>query len=272
MNAQYYFDLVDKAYDAGSSEDIEKAIKNALRLCAEEYGKGSSIYASMLSELGGFYRGQTRYEESRVCFEEALTILKESCGEYSPDYATGINNLAGTYRLMGLYDEAKEAFIKCIDIYKKSVGERHILYASALNNFSLLYLDKGESRRAAELLDESLQILKLQPQLIDEYTTSLVNVAALYYMLKEYQKAEKNLLEAVYNYENKLGTQTPHYHAALNTLGLVCSAMERDKDALKYFEKSMEAARELYGPEHKEYKAAKINRDAALKAVGEEKQ
>lgn len=248
--------MVDAAYDSESLEGIEKGIKEAVRKSEEEFGTSNAIHASMLSELGGFYRGQTRYDESAECFLKACDILADVCGTDSPNYATVVNNLAGTYRLMKQYDKAEECFAKCLEIYKNSVGVNHILYSAGLNNLGLVCLDKKDTAGAASLFEKCSSILKNLPDARDEYATSLTNTASLYYQIGRYDEAEKNLIESIKMYEDELGTWSPHYHSSMNTLGLVYAAKEDYVKAREWFEKSAKAAKALYGEDHKEYKTA----------------
>jgi len=251
--------MVDNAYDSGNLETIENEIKKAVEMCEEEYGTQCVLYASMLSEMGGYYRGQRKFEESIDYFTRALNVLEQNAGKDSPDFATGLNNIAGTYRMMGEYNKAEAAFMQCLDIYEKTVGKNHVYYAAGLNNLALLALDQDDNEKAANLLQKCTDILKENPQARDEYATSLVNTASLYYNLRRFDDAQKNLQEAVKLYETELGTMTPHYHAAMNTLGLVYREKEKYEEAKMWFGKSMEAAKKLYGENHPEYLEAFSN-------------
>ena len=169
---------------------------------------------------------------------------------------------------MGLFDEAEEGFDECLAIYEATVGRKHILYSAGLNNCALVALDKGETDRAAQLLGEAAEILKDLPDRLDEYATSLANNAELFRLLGRYEDAEKNLLEAKDVYENRLcDTFTPHYHAILNSLGLVCMATGRFKEAADWFRKSLVYCERYYNTEHREYKATQRNLAAAEGAI-----
>ena len=269
-----YFRIVDSSYGTENNETIESEIKRACSLAKENEGEGSAIYAAMLSELGGFYRGLTRYDESVDCFTRAAEILKAQRGPMSPDYATCINNRAGSYRQMGLFNEAEEGFAECLDIYEATVGKKHILYSAGLNNCALVALDKGQTDRAAALLNEAADILKDLPDHLDEYATSLANNAELFRLLGRYSDAEKNLLQAKDVYENRLhDTFTPHYHAILNSLGLICMATNRYEKAADWFRQSLTYCERYYNKEHREYKATERNLAAAeakLRPAGDE--
>ena len=268
MDIQEYFSIVDKAYGTEDNEKIEAEIRRACQLAKENEGEDSPIYASMLSELGGLYRGLTRYDECVYCFTKAAEIMKAAKGENSADYATCINNRAGAYRQMREFDKAEEGFAECLAIYERSVGKKHILYSAGLNNVALVALDKGDTDRAMALLSEASDILKGLPGCRDEYATSLANTAELYRQLGRFEDAENNLLAAKAVYEDELhDTFTPHYHAILNSLGLVCMATGRYSQAADWFEKSLEFCAKYYNKEHREYKATERNLAEAEKLI-----
>ena len=135
-------------------------------------------------------------------------------------------------------------------------------------------LDKGQTDRAAALLNEAADILKDLPDHLDEYATSLANNAELFRLLGRYSDAEKNLLKAKDVYENRLhDTFTPHYHAILNSLGLICMATNRYEKAADWFRQSLTYCERYYNKEHREYKATERNLAAAeakLRPVSDE--
>lgn len=267
MEKQSYFEQIDRAFDTLTGKTLEDRLLELLEQSGQEYGPDSTFYASMLSELGGYCRGQARYEESARYFLQARQLLAASVGEGSPEYATVVNNLAGTYRLMGRLDEAEQCFRQCLDLYRRTLGEEHILYASGLNNLGLVCLDRGDVSGAAELLSQAAAILATQPNCRDELATSLCNLALLHRQLGRLDQAEDELRRALELYETELGTTTPHYHATLNAMGLVCYDGKRYKDALDWFGRAAQAAERLYGREHRECQAALRHAELARQAL-----
>ena len=267
MEKKLYFDEIDRAYDSLTGEALEERLLELLEQSGGEYGRDSAFYASMLSELGGYYRGQARYEESACRFQQARQLLAASVGEDSPDYATAVNNLAGTYRLMGRLDEAERHFRTCLELYRRTVGESDVLYAAGLNNLSLVCLDRGDAEGAAELLGQANRILAPRPDCRDELAASLCNLAALHRQLGRPDQAERELEQALALFENELGTATPHYHAALNAMGLVCYDGRRWQEALDWFTRAARAAETLYGREHRECQAALRHGELARQAL-----
>ena len=252
MTAEAMYARVDAAYEKLRGEALEQALRAVAADCAAENGSHSRLYAAVCSELGGYYRGQARYPESEAAFREALEILQTDPGEDSPDCTTAMNNLAGTYRVMGKYDEAERLFQRCLESYARTLGRGHILYAAALNNYALLCLDRDELDRAAALLKQSAEVLGGLPDCADEYAAALCNCSALLLRLHRPEETLPLLREAIGLFETSLGTVTPHYHAALHSLGLAEQALGDPAAAAEHFAAALQAAEELYGPEHPE--------------------
>lgn len=252
MNREEYFAEIDRAYRLPRSAEQEARIRQLCERCAAEYGREHRLYAAMLSELGGFFRGQGRLPEAEECFQQAMQILENACGRDSADYATALNNLAGTHRREGRLALAQEEFRKCLAIYRQSGKETTLLGASCLNNLALALIDAGELGHAAEALDRASGILKLHPGAGREYVSSLINLASLRYRMGEYAQAVPPLSEAVTLLESGLGTETPQYHAALNLLGILEETAGRSASAAEYFRRALTAAEALYEPDHPE--------------------
>ena len=255
MDASTAYARVDAAYTHLRGQALEQALTTIAADCAKENGESSPLYAAMCSELGGYYRGQARYTESEAAFLRAAEILQTEPGENNPDYTTALNNLAGTYRCMGKHEEAEMLFLRCLERYAISPGKQHVLYASALNNYALLCLDRGDLIRAEKLLAQSSVVLSGLPACRDEYASSLCNRSALLLQLGRAEAAVPLLSEAITLYEQELGTDTPHYHAALNSLGLAKMALHDSVGATENFLNAVHAAEALYGPDHPETQA-----------------
>ena len=255
MDAKTAFDRVDSAYETCKGPALEQALQAVAADCAAENGERSPLYAAMCSELGGYYRGQARYPESEAAFLRAIEILRDAVGEDSPDYTTALNNLAGTYRVMGEYDKAEQIFLNCLAHYEKTLGTGHVLYASGLNNYALVCLDRGDLDHAEELLGRSAEVLAKLPECVDEYAAALCNRSALLLSLRRGQEAVPLLEKAIVLFETELGTDTPHYHAALHSLGLAHLQLGDNAAAAEAFSAAVRAADTLYGPEHPEAQA-----------------
>lgn len=256
MEFSYFLNQVDRAYSSLSGPALEARLQGLRWECRAEYGPHSGEYASLLSELGTFYKGQGKLAEAEDYFRESLALLSDTAGRASTAYATGLNNLAGVHRLLGRQQEAEQEFTTCLALYEVTVGKADVLYAAGLNNLSLVCLDRGDLDRAARLQAQAAEILRARPECRDELAVSLCNLGVLLQRLGRLGQAEEKLAEALDLFRGELGTDTPHFHATLNAMGAVHYTAERYEAAEAYFRAAAEAAEALYGPEHWEAKAA----------------
>lgn len=269
MSLQDYLAQVDAAYGEFQGPALERRLLQLAAQCAEAAGEDSADYASLCSELGAYYRGQARYRESVAQFQKASAILTAAGREGSVDHTTVLSNLAGTYRLMGQYHEAERLCRLCLERYEKSLGRRHVLYAAALNYYAMTCLDQGDTDRAAALLTEASEILAGLPACRDEYASSLCNRGALLCRLGRQAEAAALLTEAIGLFEQELGTDTPHYHAAWNTLGLVRWRQGDLEQAADCFARAARFAEAMYGPEHPETRSAREALERVRQAMEE---
>lgn len=268
MKWDRYLAQIDEVY-ALPPQEAETRLLQLDSSCAEEYGKNSTFYASMRNELGAFYKGQGRFEEAAACFRQAIALFRTQARPGDPALATAMNNLAGVLRLSSRPDEAEELFRGCLQLYADSVGTQHILYAAGLNNLSLVCLDRGETDQAARLQQQAADILRALPESRDELAASLINLGALRQTQGRLEEAEKLLDEALALFETELGTDTPHYHAALNGRGIVRYAAGNFSAAEADFLSAARAAEAMYGVDHYEAESARANARAARRAMKE---
>lgn len=267
MELREYLEQVDQAYETLSGGDLEERIRALADTCRLEYGEESAPYASLLGELGAYYRGQGRYEESEDCFQRSLDLLGKTVGKESPAYATALNNLASVHRFTGRYADAEREYAACLALYRRTVGTGDVLYAAGLNGLSMVYLDQNLLLQAARLQTRAAEILDALPQCRDELAVSLCNLGLLLRQMGRLKEAEEKLTQAVALFEGELGTHTPHYHAALNGLGSVDYAAGRYRQAQARFRQAAQAAEALYGPDHWECRVAKEHMEMARRAA-----
>ncbi|MEA4853328.1 MAG: tetratricopeptide repeat protein [Christensenella sp.] len=230
-----FFEELDKLYAAGKMEDVEQFLLASGRRYAPCCGGFNPTYLAVLSELGGFYRGTSRYRASLNSFEAAQDVIGRFLGTDTVEYATNLNNMAGTCRLMGEYEKSLGLFQKALDIYESTVSAESYLYASALNNMALLYQSMEDYKEAAACLEKALGIIKTLPDCEEEAATSYTNLAALYQKMGQKAKAAENLEMALSIFKGN--DASPHYAAALNIrAGLQFNAGEYSAAADTYLE------------------------------------
>jgi len=266
MEFSDYIRAIDRAYSELRGEEQEARFLALGEDCRRDFGEKSGEYASLINELGAFYRGRAEYAKAEEYFRRALAI-QESLGRAGGgDYATVVNNLAGALRLQKRFEESELEFLRCLELYRASVGEQHILYAGGLNNLGLLYLDLGETEKAAGVFAQASGVLEGLPDKRYEYAASLINLGNLYLKQRQPGPAAEKLAAAVTLHETELGTDDPHYHTALNSLGYAWEWLGEREKAAEALEKGFRAALALYGEEHPETRALRRHWEEVKKA------
>lgn len=253
MNLKSFYDTLDRKY----LEEGQESVYHYLQSTIDQHKTGTNqpLFIAANNELGSFFRGAGRYQESVQAFETAGSLIKDLAGESSIEYATNRNNIAGTYRLMGQYEKALELFSYVKSRYATLAGRNHYYYASALNNMALVYIQQKEYANAADCLKEALAIIRKMPERQEEAAITLVNLYAV-------EKKEEYLKDALDIYEH-LENKGVHYSAALDMMGVHYYEQGNYADAEQCFRKAMAEVYQYYG-ESEEYRKASKNLQMAI--------
>ena len=250
---------IDAQYGKRSVADMETYLIQTINGVAEKYGVNSAGFASLLNELGGFYRTTSRYQKSEEFFLKAKEIIERTMGEENPDYATTLNNLAGVYRLTGDFIKAEKMFLRAIEIYKRISYEESFVYASALNNLGLIYMDTKKFEKAVLLFEEANKISKTSKNSPIIYATGLGNLANAYLALGQIERARKMLIEAATVYKTFNKEDNNHYASALNSLGTFYFTTNSFRKAEPLFLKVLALREKDFGQNHHEFAKTAYN-------------
>ena len=259
---------IDYQYGKLDMVEMEKYLVNIISKISEKYGEDSTGFASLLNELGGFYRGISKYQKAEEIFLKAKEIIRRVVGENNPNYATTINNLAGVYRLTGNFSKAERLFLNAIEIYKNTSFGESYPYSSALNNLGLLYMEMKEYEKAVHLFEEANVIAKKVNKDPVLYATGLGNLASAYIGLGQIKAAEKLLIEAVDVYSENNEEGNSHFGSAINSLGQFYFSIGDFAKAEKYFIQALEQRERDYGLNNHEFAKASDNLSVLYEKMG----
>lgn len=260
-SAERFYQELDQQYSKGL-EQVERFLLES-RDTADAAG-----LAAVHNEMGSFYRGTSRYEESLSAFQEAGEEILRRVGPDSVEYATLLNNMAGTYRLMGRPEEAVELFSRAIEIYRSQRAESGYAFVSVLNNIALAYQDMGRISEAIAHLEWALEGLRRMPEHLHEEAVTYHNLTALYHRAGQKEDARRCLEMALQCFEECGGGEDPHYAAALNSLaGVLYGEGDYDR-AVETYRKAAEYTKRWFG-ENVEYAVTYQNMSWVCQAKGE---
>ena len=260
-----FFARLDELYAAGRHDEIEDFLHRTLsrhRICC---GSHDTIFIAALNELGTYYRGIGRYEESAKAFEEAGYDILSYGQKDTSDYATNRMNLAGTLRLQKKYSQALALYEEALNICRRLDGEQSYHYAAALNNIALVYIDMSKYDKALATAQKALAIIRKLPGVLEEQAISHINCSTAHYHLGQKTAAIQEAAEALSLYE-KIPKKGIHYANALNLQAVLAMDAGKYAQAHENFLKSADYIKTFLG-KNEDYHKAIANADKAATAI-----
>ena len=260
-----FFARLDELYAAGRHDEIEDFLHRTLsrhRICC---GSHDTIFIAALNELGTYYRGIGRYEESAKAFEEAGYDILSYGQKDTSDYATNRMNLAGTLRLQKKYSQALALYEEALNICRRLDGEQSYHYAAALNNIALVYIDMSQYDKALATAQKALAIIRKLPGVLEEQAISHINCSTAHYHLGQKTAAIQEAAEALSLYE-KIPKKGIHYANALNLQAVLAMDAGKYAQAHENFLKSADYIKTFLG-KNEDYHKAIANADKAATAI-----
>jgi CHAT domain-containing protein len=217
-------------------EKAERLYQEALILNEKAEGKTTSDYAGNLINLANLYSTMGHYEKGEPLYLEAKAIFEDHLNNITHRfYHNCLINLAILYENIGLFEKAEILYLKVLEA--KSITKNHPDYASVLSKLAGLYMITDRLEQAEKFYLEANDIKKkIYQEDSPVYLGGLVNLAGLYRLVGDYDKALPLLLNAKKQFESSSGNRDhPFYLTCLNTLGNVYWFTEKLEDAERVF-------------------------------------
>ncbi len=165
--------------------------------------------ATAFDNMGIAFSDKGDNDKAIECYQKAI--------ELRPDYATAFSN-------MGIAFSDKGDKEKAIECYQKAIKLKPD-YATAFNNMGIAFSDKGDKDKAIECYQKAIE---LKP----DYADALMSLGFLYLTIGNLNQAEEALKLSVLFGSNAFGN--------IN-LGHVYLAKDKEAEAIKYYQKSLQA-------------------------------
>lgn len=233
-----------------------EVLKEILNETAESFGKESDEYIKALNELGGTLKYIGHYDNAEEKLKEALAIINKKYGTSNLAYATSLLNLTEVYRFAQKYDLLEKNYEQIVKIYEENKADNTFSFAGLCNNFGLFYQNIGEMKKAYDIHQKSLEILKKYDsgEYLLEYAVTLSNLFNPCLQLKMKEKAIDYLNKSLEIFEKNVGTKHPLYAASLNNMAIYQYNEGNLKKAIEYFKKASTISKETMGENSDNYK------------------
>ncbi|MHB1315341.1 MAG: tetratricopeptide repeat protein [Christensenellales bacterium] len=247
MDMDQFYSELDQLYAAGEHRKVEEYLKRVIDRSISCCGGSDPLNIAVHNELGSYYRGISKYEQSTEAFRMAGEMIARHMGKSSVEYATLLSNLGGTYRLMKKNEEALSAFLESMQIYQNFDMTDQYMYAAVLNNIALLHQELGEYDTAIGYLTKALGIIKNKPWYTHDVATTYSNLAIMHLYKGDKAAAEECLQKSTKLFQSLEGSQQIHYAAAFNNLASYhYYAKEYDK-AAQYYDQASALTEKFFG-------------------------
>ena len=194
-----------------------------------------------LSFLGSTYTRLGELDQAVTAYLEVLPLYRQQ-GDRNSE-ANILTTLAQVYARLGKYQEAIDTYQTARSIWVEidyRTGE-----AIALNDLGAVFAQLGDAERALTLYEEA-RVIATQVSDGEGYEASiLLNVAAAYSQLEQYQQAQETYDRVLAIWEQLEGenttqlTVTRKKAATLNNLGYTLRASGQDSEALITYERAL---------------------------------
>jgi len=142
-------------YATGNNKRAEKEFRQAINVWEREHGPTSSEMVPLLSNLGGVYVAQKKWDAATTLFNRALSILNGSSGL---NLAGVLDSVGTMHSARGKFGDAQEAFRRSYRIRLDALGKDHPAVASSAAKLASTLSAAGEYKEAEDLLNDALQV------------------------------------------------------------------------------------------------------------------
>lgn len=202
-----FADLYNKI---GKFRDSKTYCENALFIYSKSCpGIPTEVIASGFIELSAIYESMNQLEQALKLLQKAIKVYENVPGQQS--MVAGIDAQMGVlYYLMGSYSESYYAFRDAISKFREIGEKKSALFGIALNQMGLACVQLYAINEAAELFEESRNILEIEYGPHHSETLGVYsNLAGTYDAMGRTSYAIGILEHVVEMREQKLGTANP---------------------------------------------------------------
>ncbi len=210
-----------------------------------------SVKAVTLQDLDNQADTQARahnFASAGDLHQTALKLAQKTFGADSVEAGAEWLNLGWYFSDMAFYPKAADAFQESYRIRAKNYGEHSMPVAEVLNGQAVVAENEGDFSRAEHLYTEAIIIVRAEggPKAL---ANTLNNVATLYWIFGQYEKAETNLERALELRKQQYGAQSLGVATTLNNIALLEGTLGDLRAAERDFLRVLEIRRALAGSE-----------------------
>ena len=138
------------------------------------------------------------------------------------------------------------------------------------NLLARCYVKQGKAKRAEQQFKESIRFYEQNPK--EKYNqnnySAMINLAYLYFGLKNFDEAEKLYFTALQYKKEQIGEKHPDYISLLNNVAVLYNIEGKNVKAEQYYDDLQRLRKEVYTENSPEYMSTLYNKANLYKATG----
>jgi tetratricopeptide (TPR) repeat protein len=144
---------------SGHYEEAFDKFQEALAIRQKLLGKDHLLVSNVHLPMGKVYHDMEEFDKAMSSFSIALAIRSDRLGKYNVSVAEVLHAIGSVYITLEEYSKALETLQEALRLQRNFLGPS-LEVAETLNKMSLVFFKSGDTERAIELGEESLDILK----------------------------------------------------------------------------------------------------------------
>jgi len=240
--------ITSERANLGHYAQAEVIANNALEVASELLGAKHSVVARLLTSLARVQIALDRPTEAGKNLDEAMEIFTAWFPENAPSIRNTKGMIGGTRWASGDYEEAERIFR---ELATETAPATTIEFDNRFHTLAVVLRDMEKFEEAESIL------VRINNNAIDRHradhpyaANGKINLARLYYLKGEYEKAEPLARSAMKIRRNQLGEHHPNHAESCMVLGLVLTGQGDTAAGEPLLRQALAIRQELWGDKH----------------------
>ncbi|MEP7765405.1 DUF4037 domain-containing protein [Sanguibacter sp. 25GB23B1] len=225
---------------------------------------------TLLNELVGLYRSQSRHDAAAAASTQALALADEMGIAGTDAHASTLINAATALRAAGRHEDALALYRQALTVSETSMAPTDRRLAALHNNLSILFSEMGDPTEAVAELVAALTILEASsddPARDIDVATTCTNLALVHFSLGHVDEAEAFLDRSLVVFRAGGHENDAHYASAVAGHAEACFRAGRLEDAETLYRTALDTIAECYGTDTDYYTVTAANLDQVQAAL-----
>ena len=231
-------------------------------LAGAERLQDAGAQLSILNELIGFYRSQSRHDESAEVSTRALALVADMGLTGTDAHASTLTNAATALRAGGRHEASLDLYRQALAMGEASMRPTDRRLAALHNNLSILFSEMQDNGQAAAELTAALAVLEassVDPARDIDIATTCTNLALVHFTLDQHAEATACVERSMAIFRAGGHENDAHYASAVAGHAEACFRIGRLDDAAALYGTALRIIAECYGTDNDYYTVTAAN-------------